>query len=219
GHAQVWRLPMAGGDAQRLTRSETGVEHYAWRPDGRAIAYVASDEAPKKDGEQKQIATMDVGDQDLFLHAPLRPQHIWLQPVDSSAARRLTSGSWSLEMVLPPGSPPSHLSWSPDGRQIAFARVPAPQSGRFDSVTVQVLDVASGATRPLTGAARFENNPSWSPDGKNILTVSPREGRGDLGWVSEIHRVPAAGGTARSLTRALDRQCFGAEWMPGGASI
>jgi len=217
--AQIWLMPMSGGDARRITRSKTDVQHYSWRPDGRAIAYAAADEEPKREGEEKHLATMVVGEQDLFLHAPMRSQHIWLQAIDTTAARRLTSGAWSLELVLPPGSPPSALSWSPDGRQIAFARVPLPQSGRFDSVSVRVLEVATGAIRSLTGVERFQNNPEWSPDGRSILYVSPRDGRGDLGWQNEIYLTPATGGPGRSLTRGVDRQFFGAEWMPGGKSI
>ena len=219
GHAQVWLLPMRGGEARRLTRSKTDVQHYSWRPDGAAIAYAAADEEPRREGEARHLATMKVGDQDLFLRSPLRPQHIWLAPLDGAEPRRLTSGDWSLEMVLPPGSPPSRLSWSPDGRQIAFARVPAAVSGHFDSVSVQVLDVESGAIRPLTGAARFENNPAWSPDGAAIAYAYPREGRGERGWSSEIHLAPAAGGPGRSLTRALDRVVYGADWMPDGRSV
>src|SRR5580765_2903458 len=164
GKNQVWLMPMSGGDTRRITKSKTGVEHYSWRPDGSAIAYAAPDEEPKKEGEAKHIATMDVGETDLFLHAPMQPQHIWLQAIDTTAAQRLTSGPWSLELVLPPGSPPSRLSWSPDGKQIAFARVPLPQSGRFDSTSVRILDVASRSIRSLNGAERFQNNPTWSPD-------------------------------------------------------
>ncbi len=217
--SQVWLMPMSGGDAWRITKSKTDVQHYSWRPDGAAIAYAVADEEPKREGEARHLATMEVGEQDLFLHAPMRSQHIWLQAIDTTAAQRLTSGAWSLELVLPPGSPPSHLSWSPDGRQIAFARVPLPQSGRFDSVSVGVLDVATGSIRSLNGAERFQNNPAWSPDGRSILFVYPRDGRGDLGWMSEIYLAPATGGPGRSLTRALDRQVFGAEWMPGGGSV
>jgi dipeptidyl aminopeptidase/acylaminoacyl peptidase len=195
------------------------VAHYAWRPDGGAIAYVASDEKPKREGEAKHIATLELGDQDMFLHEATPPHHIWLQPLDGGAAKRLTHGDWSCELVLPPGSPPSHLSWSPDGREIAFARVPTTQSGHFDSVSVAVLDVASGAIRALTGVQRFQNNPTWSPDGRSIVYIAPREGRGDLQWMSEVHVAPAAGGAGRSLTRPLDRQFFGARWMPDGRSL
>jgi dipeptidyl aminopeptidase/acylaminoacyl peptidase len=112
------------------------------------------------------------------------------------------------------------LSWSRDSRTIAFAQVPAPQSGKLDSVHVALLDVATGATRPLTSARRFENNPVFSPDGNSVAYWQPRDGRGDLGWVNEVYVAPATGGgTPRSVTRSLDRNLFGAQWMPGGRSL
>src|SRR5207244_12831800 len=141
---------------------------------------------PKKEGEAKYLATVNIGDQDIFLRSTLRPQHIWIQSVNSGDSKRLTSGPWSLELVLPPGSPPSELSWSPNGKEIAFARVPVPETGRFDSVSVRVVDVASGAIRSLTGAERFQNNAEWSPDGTSILYVQPRDGREELGRVNEV---------------------------------
>ncbi|HKA23761.1 MAG TPA: S9 family peptidase [Candidatus Eisenbacteria bacterium] len=219
GKAQIWLMPMGGGDARRITRSKTEVQHYAWRPDGAALAYAAEDEEPKKEGEAKHIATLDIGDQDIFLRNEIRPQHIWIQALKDSSAKRLTSGAWSLELVLPPGSPPSHLSWSPDGKQIAFARVPVVQTGRFDSVSVNVVDVATGVIRSLTGAHTFQNNAVWSPDGKSIAYVQPRDRRADLGWENEIYVSPAVGGEGKSVTRALDRDVFGAEWMGDGRSL
>jgi dipeptidyl aminopeptidase/acylaminoacyl peptidase len=220
-HMQIWILPMNGGEARRLTSHRTGVEHFSWRPDGKAIAFAASDSAAKREGEgAKHLTTFTVGDQDLFLRQVIQPQHIWLVDTGDRSTRRLTSGTWSLEFVLPPGSSPSELSWSKDGKTIAFAQVPAPQSGKLDSVHVRLLDVATGATRPLTSARRFENNPVFSPDGSTIAYWQPRDGRGDLGWVNEVYVAPATGGGApRSVTRALDRNLFGAQWMPGGRSL
>jgi len=219
GRMQIWVLPMNGGETRRLTTHPTGVEHFSWRPDGAAIAFAARDEEPKREGEAKFLTTFKVGDQDLFLRHTLEPQHIWLTELSGAAPRRLTSGSWTLEFVLPPGSPPSGLSWSPDGKIIAFAQVVAPESGRLDSTHVALLDVASGAVRPLTAARRFENNPVFSPDGKSVAYWYPRDGRYDLNWGNEVYLGPASGGEGKSLTRALDRNLFGAEWMPDGKSL
>jgi dipeptidyl aminopeptidase/acylaminoacyl peptidase len=216
---QIWLLPMVGGEARRLTSHPTGVEHFSWRPDGRAIAFAAADPAPKREGEEKHLTTFEVGAQDLFLREPIQPQHIWLIDTDSAAPRRLTSGTWSLEFVLPPSSPPSALSWSPDGKEIAFVAVVTPESGKLDSVHVQILTVATGAIRSLTDARRFENNPVFSPDGNSVAYWYPREGRGDLVWENEVWVAPAKGGPARSLTRAIDRNLFGAQWMPDGKSL
>ncbi|MGH2898592.1 MAG: hypothetical protein ACRDMZ_07950, partial [Solirubrobacteraceae bacterium] len=216
---QIWLMPMRGGETRRLTSHKTGVEHFAWRPDGAAIAYGASDEAPKREGEAKFLTTFKVVDQDMFLRENLEPQHIWLADVSGAPPKRLTSGAWTLEFVLPPGSAPSQLSWSPDGKTIAFAHVVAPQSGRLDSVHVKLLDAATGAMRDLTTARRFENNPVFSPDGKSVAFWYPRDGRADIGWENEVYVAPAAGGAPRSVTRALDRNLFGAQWMPDGKSL
>jgi len=219
GENQIWLLPMNGGEARRLTSQRTGVEHFSWRPDSRAIAYAAADSEPARQGEAKHLTTFQVGAQDLFLRENIQPQHIWLVNTDSATPRRLTSGAWSLEFVLPPSSPPSALSWSPDGNEIAFVAVVAPESGKLDSVHVQVLNVATGAIRSLTEARRFENNPVFSPDGSTIAYWYPREGRGDLVWENEVWVAPAKGGIGRSLTRSLDRNLFGAQWMPDGKSL
>jgi dipeptidyl aminopeptidase/acylaminoacyl peptidase len=219
GETQIWLMPMHGGETRRLTSHKTGVEHFAWRPDGQAIAFAASDEAPKREGEAKFLTTFVVGDQDMFLRAPVQPQHIWLAELSGAPPKRLTSGSWTLEFVLPPGSSPSALSWSPDGKTIAFAHVVAPQSGRLDSVHVNLLDVATGAMRDLTTARRFENNPVFSPDGKSVAYWYPRDGKGELGWQNEVYVAPIGGGAPRSITRSLDRNLFGAQWMPDGKSL
>jgi dipeptidyl aminopeptidase/acylaminoacyl peptidase len=218
-HMQVWLLSMQGGESRQLTRVAEGVVHYSWRPDGEAIAFAATDPAPKREGEARHVATFRIGEQDVFLREELRPQHIWIQALDSSEPRRLTSGTWTLEFVLPPGSPPSQLSWSPDGRSIAFARMPAALSGKADSVSVAIVDVTSGAIRSLTGTNAFQNSPVYSPDGALLSYWYPREGRYDLGWVNEVHVAPAAGGPGRSITRALDRNFYGAEWMPDGKAM
>jgi dipeptidyl aminopeptidase/acylaminoacyl peptidase len=219
GTMQIWLLPMGGGETRRLTAHPTGVEHFAWRPDGQAIAYGAADAPPKREGEAKHLTTFSVGAQDLFLRERLAPQHIWLAELNAPATKRLTNGSWTLEFVLPPGSAPSSLSWSPDGKQIAFAQAVAPESGKLDSVHVALLDVVTGSIRPLTTARRFENNPVFSRDGKSVAYWYPREGKGELTYENEVWIAPVDGGAPRSITSALDRNLFGAQWMPDGQSL
>ncbi len=219
GRDQVWLLPTQGGEAQRVTDSPTSVGHYAWRPDGGAIAYAAEDPEEKREGEARHLKTFRVGDRDLFLRTQARPLHVWLKVLGEAEATRLTGGTWSLEFALPPGSPPSRLSWSPDSRKIAIARVPAPESGQLDLVTVAIVDVASGAITPLNDATRFQNNPSYSPDGLSIAYWFPHDGGSSWDQISEIYVAPAGGGPGRSLTRAIDRNIYAASWMPDGKSV
>jgi dipeptidyl aminopeptidase/acylaminoacyl peptidase len=217
GLAQVWLLPLAGGEARCLTSSTTGVSQYSWRPDGGAIAYAAEDEAPKLEGEERHVSTIRIGDQDIFLRETLQPQHIWIQPTASGAARRLTSGSWSLEFVLPPSSGASPLSWSRDGKRIAFARVPNTQTGQLDRISAAIVDVETGSIRALNGIESFQAEPSFSPADDALVYRYPRDGKPEN--ISEIHLALREGDPGRNLTRAIDRNLFHAEWLTGGKEL
>jgi dipeptidyl aminopeptidase/acylaminoacyl peptidase len=214
---QVFVLPMNGGEARRITKSPTSVQHFAWRPDGKEIAYAAADEAPNKKEMEKGDDAFEVGDDDLFTSEAPMPVHIWLIPADGGEARRLTSGMWTLPVALPPSPPASPLSWSPDGRRLAFVRQETPHTGDADRSACQVIEVATGAIQPVTGGKLFESFPSFSPDGTKLLYWCPRDQ--DPNNVNELFIAPASCGAGTNLTRPLDRCFMQGIWMPDGKSI
>ncbi len=215
---QIFVLPMAGGEAQKVTSAPTGVQHFAWRPDGKAIAYAAGDERPDKAEIEKGNDLFEVGNDNLFVTEAAMPVHIWLVPADGGEAKRLTSGSWSLPEALPPSPPSSPLSWSPDGKLLAFARVETPHSGDSDQSTVRILDVESGATRPVTGGTRFEGFPAFSPDGTKLAYWCYRDrdpnNVNDI-WVTNV----GAGGEGKNLTEPIDRCLYASVWTPDGKAL
>jgi hypothetical protein len=73
GRNQLWVLP-GDGEARMITAHPTAVEHFSWRRDGAAVAFAATDEEPRKEGEARFITTFEVGAQDLFLRRTLRPR-------------------------------------------------------------------------------------------------------------------------------------------------
>jgi dipeptidyl aminopeptidase/acylaminoacyl peptidase len=214
---QVFVLPMNGGEARQVTKSATAVQQFAWSPDGSQIAYAASDEAPKREGEERFNDSFEVRNDDFLITAQALPTHLWVVPAGGGAARRLTSGEWSLPVTKPPGSPASPIAWSPDGKSIAIVKVASPHSGDSGERALHVLDVATGAIRAVTGKRAGEGYPSFSPDGKELAYWYPRDGAPRN--VNEIHLAPAAGGEGRSLTRALDRNAARSIWMPDGTSL
>ena len=126
GKPQVFLLPVNGGEAVQLTKTALGVQHYAWSPDGSQIAYVTSDDPPARTGEERHNLSFEAADNDFLLTAQPMPSHVWLVPASGGKPRRLTSGSWSVPVTLPPGAPSSPLSWSPDGKSIAIAKTATP---------------------------------------------------------------------------------------------
>jgi dipeptidyl aminopeptidase/acylaminoacyl peptidase len=214
---QVFVLPMDGGEAQRVTNSPTGVRHYAWKPDGSEIAYAAADEPANKKEIEKGNDAFEVGDNDFLTREAPVPVHVWLVSAEGGTAKRLTSGTWGLTTVPPPGPPSSPLSWSPDGKSLLIVRQEKPHDGDNDLTTIQTLDVATGKLTPLTGRTALESFPLFSPEGSQVAYWYPRDG--DPNAINEIWVAPAAGGKGTCLTEKLDRCLMHAVWTPDGKAL
>lgn len=83
---------------------------------------------------------------------------LWRQAVDSDLAEQLTAG---------PGYD-YQPDWSPDGRQIVFARYDR------DAIELKLLDLASATVTSLTDEGAVNVEPRWSPDGRRIAFVSTK---------------------------------------------
>jgi dipeptidyl aminopeptidase/acylaminoacyl peptidase len=217
--SQVFILPMNGGDALPLThvKKDNDVQQFAWSPDGKQIAYVANDPKPELKGEDKHRDAFQIGNDDFTLTEKPRPAHVWLVAAAGGEARRLTGGAWSLPSSLPPGSPSSPLKWLPDGKSLLIVRQESPSTGDQLQTRIEVLDVATGGTRFLTGDADLEGYPVPSPDGHSVAYWRQRDGKP---WnFQDVWVVPFAGGGAADVSAALDKNVFGTFWMPDGKTL
>ncbi len=214
--AQIYVMPVNGGESVQVTRSKTPVTVLTWRPDGQALAYAAADEEPERKNEAKFEDAFEVGNNSYLERAAARPVHLWTVTT-SGEAKRLTSGSWSLPVHMAPSGPPSQIAYTPDGRSIVFVRAESPITGEADTARLQILDVATGVTRPLTKGMTAEGGPVLSPDGTQVAYEFSREGK--RGNESAIYVAPVSSGAGRDLASALDRGISGAAWMPDGKAL
>jgi dipeptidyl aminopeptidase/acylaminoacyl peptidase len=210
---QIYIMPMKGGDARKVTNAPNGVDVFAWKPDGTALAYVTESVPENKDAIAHGHDYFEVGN-DAFLttQAPL-PLRLWVVGSSGEHARQVTSGSWSI--ATPDVTVP--LSWSPDSNEIALARVPTPHSGEGNWSTIIAVDVASGRIRKLTSHTANELYPEFSPDGQKVVYWYPIDG--DYLNQRQAMVAPAVGGDGSSATRALDIDVNGVRWMPDSKSL
>ncbi|MGZ5476130.1 MAG: S9 family peptidase [Thermoanaerobaculia bacterium] len=214
---QIWVLPVTGGDARRATDSAQSVQQYAWSPDGSTFAFVTADEPEKKADADKFNKSFEVGDDDFLIKEAAIPSHVWTIPVAGGAAKRITSGGWSLPIAHPPGPVPSPLSWSPDGKSLAISQLANPHPSAGQTSRIAIVDVATGATKRVTTAEVAETHSLFSPDGKSIVYMHPRSG--ERMSENRIWLASASGGAGKDVTPGIDRNLVRAIWMPDGKSL
>jgi dipeptidyl aminopeptidase/acylaminoacyl peptidase len=212
---QVYVMPMDGGDSVRATNAPQGVDQFVWRPDGKAIAYITTDAVPKRTGIAQWQDSFRVGDNAYLSPGPFPPAHLWLATRDNEdgwSARRLTHGDWSVAS----GETGSTLTFSADGAHLAYVRLPNALLGDAERSVVEVLDLASGRSTPLTGRTRFEYNPQVAPTGSRVAYTYARDG--DAMNVADIFISPGRG-VGHDISRGMDRNTTNYAWYPDGRAL
>ena len=138
GRPEVIGIPLSGGAPQALTKAPEGVFTYEWSPDGRSLAFLTRDPMPRDEQRARQDKSFIVR-----ADAPDRPARLVVQRVDQPSA---------LRMLTPPTEYVDALSWSPDGREIAYSA--APRTGFTAAYDARVYAVAlDGGARSSIAAA------------------------------------------------------------------
>lgn len=211
---QIFVLSVNGGEAKKITNSPTGVQQFAWNPDASAFAFVQSDELKNKKEIEKGYDAFEVKYNSMYLNAKPTPSHIWLIATDSGEAKRLTAGNWTIPTD-------GYISWSPDGKIIAFQSYESPYSGELISL-IKTVEIATGKINRITqsqispDAMHIERQPTFSPDGKHIVFQRNLE---NVGYGFDVFLTSITGGNADNLTTKLDRCFFKAVWSNDSKAI
>jgi len=156
-----------------------------WTSDGRSLVF-SSDRSgtwdmwsvPITGGKQQgepALLKKDFDDSRILGFAP--DGSLYYMTYTSSG--RLYTGEVNLETgkVLVPPAPattrytslPAQLTWSPDGRNLAYLSHPGPIGPGNNILTIR--SAATGAERFLSPRLRGVNQISWAPDGRSVIAL------------------------------------------------
>ncbi len=220
--SQLWTVDVASG-RKRLVSQEDGVQPQ-WSPDGQFLAYWAID----KDGDRDLWTVRAEGGppiritRDAFLdwNPVWSPDGAWLYFCSNRGG---TMAIWRIpikqstgeprgapELVRGPASYPAHLSFSHDGRFLAYVNQITTghlNAVRFDPEREVVMSEPREIVRSTKGVAR----PALSPDGAWLAFNSTEQ-------EEELFVTTADGAGLRQLTNGGYRH-RGPRWSPDGKRI
>ena len=209
----VWIADATGARARRVTAEAYDVTQFAWRPDGAAIAFAALAHPVPPTGDARYADAYEVGNDAQLARGPEHDAHLYVQPLDGTAARALGPSVGTVTW----GEAESTLSFSPDGTALAYLWAPDALPNDAVAARVRVVDPNDGRELAVTVPAGHVRDPLFAPAGGRLAYA---RSSGDSQLTPAVaFTQPAAGGAPRAVSSAVDRTVRDLAWEPGGAAL
>ncbi|MGE0455608.1 MAG: BamA/TamA family outer membrane protein [Vicinamibacteria bacterium] len=213
------RVVRADGGGDRALAERNGGSVVAWTRDGAALVF-DEPEAFRRFEQRSDLRLVelasgrvrrlthglrasepDAGPDNSVVFVRRHPDRSELATIglDGTGLRELTRS--------PPGTYWSGPRFSPRGERVAAARL-----GPDGALDVVVLDLSTLGLLALTADRARDMEPAWTPDGESLLFRSDRDG------ISNLYRVPAAGGPLERVSDVLGG-AFAPDVSPDGRSV
>lgn len=192
----LYRIPLAGGEAQRMVALGADIRGYSFAPDGRRVAVLAAETEDKA-----AKALRDKGFSQKIFEEDWRPVRLWIVDLGEETAT---------PAPLPMEGSVQDVAWSPAGDRLAIKLAPR------ELVDDAMMFTRVRIVRPDGSEIGRVENPgklgsmAWSPDGAHLAIISaedvhdPREGR--------LTVVGRDGGTQRDLLPDLAGHVWHIAW-------
>ncbi len=204
---QIFVIDPSGGEAQQLTKSETAISNFAWSEDGKTIAYTATEPTAQPLKDRKDY----YGDYDVVREG-YSYVHLWTLDVAEAMKTPLAGKQRTKKTDFSIDS----FSWSPDGSTIAFSATVNPDLIQGTTADIYLLNLKDDSVKKIVDQPGPDNNPRFSPDGKQIVFSSAMGEKLYFANNSRLAIVGVDGGTPKSITDSFDENPGLLEWNRNG---
>jgi dipeptidyl aminopeptidase/acylaminoacyl peptidase len=183
GNTQIYRIPVNGGEAEKITSAPTSVRSFLWSPNGTGIAFTAQDPTPQNvETAHKASHDWKAIDQDS------RAIRLHLVVPENKQTRVISYSDQSIW----------YFAWSPDGNRLVTVATELPTIDASYYGDLYFVDSSGGRLELFAEAPGKTGSVEWSPDGRNIAVRNARaEGKEPINGGVLI--FPVAGGDPRSI--------------------
>jgi dipeptidyl aminopeptidase/acylaminoacyl peptidase len=237
GSSQVWRLPLGGGEASKVTDLPLDVDNFRLSPQGDRLLFSmavfrdCADLACTKqrlDEQAKVKASGKVFDKLFVRHwdtwADGRNNVLYSAPIDAtgkvSAQPVSLTGKLDGDVPSKPFGDHDEYHFSPDGKTVAFsARIAGRTEAWSTNFDVYTVPAAGGETKNLTADNQaWDAKAIYSPDGKTLAYVAMDKPTFEA---DRFHLVliDVASGKKRTVADSWDRSIADYRWTPDSKAI
>lgn len=222
-NSRVWAVNVATGERRQITKEDSIQPN--WSPHGHRIVYGGRRNAAQRDiwtisaggGEPTEVTNDPAiegspvwspdGKYLYFASDRAGSMNLWRVPMEEQTGRVLGPA----EAVTTPSAYSAHLSFSRDGRRLAYSQIV--RSGNLQQVGFDPeTETVTGQPVWITRGSRWANTPDLSPDGEWLAFDS------QLGKQDDLYVIRRDGTGLRQLTDDLhmDRR---PRWSPDGKRL
>jgi dipeptidyl aminopeptidase/acylaminoacyl peptidase len=204
---QIFLINPNGGEAQQLTKSETAISNFAWSEDGKTIAYTATEPTPQAQKDRKDY----LGDYDV-----VREGYSYVRLWTLNVAEAMSAPISGKQRTKKKEFSVESFAWSPDGSSIVFSATLNPDLIQGATADIYLLKLSDDSVKKIVAQPGPDNNPRFSPDGKQIVFSSAMGNATYFASNSKLAVVSIDGGTPKSITDAFDENPGLIEWKQDG---
>ena len=229
GEPQVWTMASDGTDRKQVTRIEGGLSDYLFSPDETKLAYIK--EIPFGKSTKEVYPDLPKATGRIVTDLMYKHWDEWVETIPhifiaSVGNEPITSGKDILEgepyeAPTKPFGGSEELSWSPDGKTLAYSsrKKTGLEYSLSTNTDIYLYDLASGSTRNITeGNGGYDTHPRFSPDGSKISWISMERD----GYEADLKRLfiqELKTGKKTFLTDGFEYDVDETVWSPDSKSI
>jgi dipeptidyl aminopeptidase/acylaminoacyl peptidase len=203
GQSQLYLEGAAGWPAKRLTDVKGTLNAPKFSPDGKTIAVLFTENAPRAAGPLVAEVPETGEIKDAFFEQRL-------------AVVDIASGK--LRQVSPADTYVYQYDWSPDGLNFVVSSALGNGDNNWWTAELSILDATSGLMKSIYKPSLQISYPAWSPDGKSIAFIEGLMSDEDSVG-GDIFSIAAAGGKPQNLTPDRKTSASWLTWARDGKII